>query len=342
MTEEAGQPVARPHRRITRGVRRLWSVTADDASVEDQAAQIVRDTDQLKLRLKNVAIWIDIGLLICSAAATIVGHYVDLDALAAVGLISTLLFAFPTTRDTREAWRRAKGSNSAGSGKSWVARVVELTARTIQRRRLNRLFAQFGRQEIAARVIDPDKQWYTVRAQARRRRTVQLSVAAVAVSIVAVLGAGVLFFTQRFHDLSIGEEFSLGDFFALSVKGAPACKEAGETGLEDTCSLPIAVRNKTENPIGLGAGSFGAIYSWGPYYQLYDGPPLDYATSLHGPNGYYIYSTSTPNLASSDMIPKGMVHESLLYKVKFGTKIDEVQLAVRGERIRIRVRFTEQ
>ena len=112
-----------------------------------------------------------------------------------------------------------------------------------------------------------------------------MSVAVVVVSIVTVLGTRVLFFGQKVHDFSIGEEFGLGDFFTLSVEGAPSCKKASGTEQDDTCSLPISVRNKTEDPIGLGAGSFGVIYSWGAYYQLYDGDQLDYATSLRWPNG---------------------------------------------------------
>ncbi|MFI6332777.1 hypothetical protein ACIBBG_31285 [Micromonospora chersina] len=339
MTEKSSQVSAERQRQVARNIRRLWSVQVDIASVEEQTARIIADTDRLVSHLAQAAIWIDFGLLFCSTAATIVGHYVNFDVVAVAGGISTLLFAFPTARDTREAWQRAKGSSAASSGKSWVAKLLELGARAIRRRRLNTLFAQHGRQEFAAKVLDTDPAWFTVRSQMQRRRRWHSGVLLLVVLLLAGLGIRSLFFAQKIKDVSVGEEFPLGEYFALTVNGAPECKRASDAEQEDTCSLPVTVRNKTEDPLTLGSGSFGYIYSQGPFFQLYDGAPLDYATSLRGPKGYYTYSSATPHLASWDMDPKAEVHENLLYDVPFGAKIDEVQFQVRGERTRVRIRF---
>lgn len=305
------------------------------------------DTLGFRSRLAATARWSAVALLLASLASGILTLVIGSNKIIpSVSLTLGILAVVPTAMD---AWEKIQHNARGGRYHAWTERQAARILLLIQRRRRSRILATYGRHELAARLLpSPEAAWFSVASHTRRTRRAR-RVVILGVAIVLVVGAAAITthvtFSSHHRDMHyrLHEEFALGSVYRITVDGAPTCKASEQPSLPPMCTMPVTIRNVTRDPHSLGSGSFGYVTSAGPQYQIYDGPPLNYAASLVGPHGNYYYDGSLKEFKTSEFPPGAQAEDDLTFDAPPGTQITELVLDVReDDRITIYVSFDQQ
>lgn len=309
-------------------LRKLRRHDGEGVTVEDRKNQIEERLELLVPRLAGAARVLVVLLLLISVLATIAAALVDLNnIIPRASIIVATLTVVPTIL---EVFERSRKKSSSRKYRAWTERLTERIVRLVRRHKLAALFALYGRQEVATRLLPTEEAiQFSVHAQTRRRDQMRLWTC---VSILAALAAltayslSVLHKDYRYH---IGQEFALDSIYKLTVLGTPTCKATGEYEYQGpTCSVEIRIRNVSRDAHSVGSGSFSKIKSYGPRYVHEIDHDIWYATTAAGGGNYYEYETAT--FSKFTLQPQEFTTANFIFNVPYGVTVDELQFATEG------------
>jgi hypothetical protein len=311
-------------------------------TLDERIGRLDERLSGLRPRLATAVRWMPVSLLIVSIAVAFMPVFLEvgLSGFRATAIVVISLTVVPTALEILERIHNNLGNRYRG----WTERRIESLLRRVRRRRLARLFAQYGR-EVAAGQTLPSQEaaWFSVAAGARRVRRWAILATAFAGAVLATLFAYLLFPRNSDSWNKPQEQFALGSLYTVVVTGYPTCQEADESKLQRaTCSVGITVRNVSRDEEDMGPGSFGPITSYGPYYgKPNDYPYWWYATAAVANGNYYRYDSSESTFAPFLMQPGESSRGVLVYSVPFGVKLGEVVFSVKDVAGTIHVTFTD-
>jgi hypothetical protein len=183
---------------------------------------------------------------------------------------------------------------------------------------LGKLFALYGRQEVAERVLSAEEAAeFTVAREMHRRQRRKRGAAGVGV-LLAVGLCAYLLATERSHPrYHVREEFSLDENITATILDKPRCQLKSTLG-RPNCLVRIRFRNVSHRQLDLGPGSFG------PYGESY------YAELL-AQGDHYDYDNTDSSFSTFVIYPGQSTMAELRFDVPDEvTVIDELRLTPTG------------